>query len=172
MTICGKQTRRRSMEEQTKTTSKVSLPSDREIVGSRIMDAPPELVFKAYTDPELIPRWWGPRRYATTVDKMDVRPGGVWRYISRGADGTEFAFHGTYREIKRPERLVSTFEFEGMPGHVVVDTATFEERGWKTQVTVTSRFESVEDRDGMLKSGMEDGAAETWDRLAELLRKA
>src|SRR2546428_6432663 len=96
---------------------------------------------------------------------MDVRPGGVWRYISRGADGPEFAFHGTYREIKRPERLVSTFEFEGMPGHVVVDTATFEERGGKTKVTVTSRFESVEDRDGMLKSGMEDGAAETWDRL-------
>src|SRR5207245_3470929 len=113
------------MAEQTKTASKLSLPSDREIVGSRIMDAPPELVFKAYTDPELIPRWWGPRRYTTTVDKMDVRPGGVWRYISRGADGTEFAFHGTYREIKRPERLVSTFEFEGMPGHVVVDTATF-----------------------------------------------
>ena len=75
------------MAEQTKTTSKLSLPSDREIVGSRIMDAPPELVFKAYTDPELIPRWWGPRRYATTVDKMDLRPGGVWRFVHRAPDG-------------------------------------------------------------------------------------
>src|SRR5207245_3448100 len=79
------------MAEQTKTASKLSLPSDREIVGSRIMDAPPELVFKAYTAPELIPRWWGPRRYATTVDKMDVRPGGVWRFVHRAADGGEYA---------------------------------------------------------------------------------
>ena len=150
----------------------LTLPTDREIVMERTFDAPRARVFEVYTDPKLIPLWWGPRRYTTTVDKMDVRPGGLWRYVSRGADGTEFAFHGTYREIKRPERLVSTFEFEGMPGHVVVDTATFEERGGKTKVTVTSRFESVEDRDGMLKSGMEDGAAETWDRLAELLRKA
>src|SRR2546428_10483095 len=138
----------------------------------RTFDAPRARVFEVYTDPKLIPLWWGPRRYTTTVDKMDVRPGGVWRYISRGADGTEFAFHGTYREIKRPERLVSTFEFEGMPGHVVVDAATFEGRGGKTKVTVTSRFESVGDRGGMLKSGMEDGASQTWDRLAELLRKA
>src|SRR5437763_16165233 len=108
MTICGKQKRRRSMAEQTKTTSKLSLPSDREIVGSRIMDAPPELVFKAYTDPELIPRWWGPRRYATTVDKMDVRPGGVWRFVHRAADGGEYAFNGVYREIVPPKRLVYT----------------------------------------------------------------
>src|SRR2546428_11743403 len=132
----------------------------------RTFDAPRARVFEVYTDPKLIPLWWGPRRYTTTVDKMDVRPGGVWRYISRGADGTEFAFHGTYREIKRPERLVSTFEFEGMPGHVIVDTATFEERGGKTKGTVTSRFESVEDRGGMLKCGVEEGAAETGGRLA------
>src|SRR5881396_4223360 len=160
------------MAEQTKTASKLSLPSDREIVGSRIMDAPPELVFKAYTDPELIPLWWGPRRYTITVDKMDVRPGGVWRYISRGADGAEDTFNGVYREVARPVRLVSTFEYEGMPGHIMVDTATFEEHGGKTKVTVTSRFETAEDRDGMVKSGMEGGAAESWDRLAELLRKS
>ncbi len=150
----------------------LSLPTDREIVMERVFDAPRARVFQAYTDPKLIPLWWGPRRYTATVDKMDVRPGGVWRYVSRGADGTEYAFNGVYREIKRPERVISTFEFEGMSGHIVVDTATFEERGGKTKVTVTSRFESVEDRDGMLKSGMEDGAAESWDRLAELLRKA
>ncbi len=155
-----------------KKAHKLTLPTDREIVMERVFDAPRARVFQAYTDPKLIPLWWGPGRFTTTVDKMDVRPGGVWRYVSRGSDGTEYAFNGVYREIKRPERLVSTFEFEGMPGHIVVDTATFEERGGKTKVTVTSRFESVEDRDGMLKSGMEDGAAESWDRLAELLRKA
>ena len=160
------------MAEQTKTTSKLSLPSDREIVGSRIMDAPPELVFKAYTDPELIPRWWGPRRYATTVDKMDVRPGGVWRFVHRAADGGEYAFNGVYREIVPPKRLVYTFNYEGAPGHEAVETVTFEEaEGGKTRMTDHLLFGTREERDGMLNSGMEEGAAETIDRLAELLRE-
>jgi len=160
------------MVEQTKTTSKLSLPSDREIVGSRIMDAPPELVFKAYTDPELIPRWWGPRRYATTVDKMDLRPGGVWRFVHRAADGGEYAFNGVYREIVPPKRLVYTFNYEGAPGHEAVETVTFEEaEGGKTRMTDHLLFETREERDGMLNSGMEEGAAETIDRLAELLRE-
>ena len=160
------------MVEQTKTTSKLSLPSDREIVGSRIMDAPPELVFKAYTDPELIPRWWGPRRYTTTVDKMDVRPGGVWRFVHRAADGGEYAFNGVYREIVPPKRLVYTFNYEGAPGHEAVETVTFEEaEGGKTRMTDHMLFETREERDGMLNSGMEEGAAETIDRLAELLRE-
>ena len=160
------------MAEQTKTTSKLSLPSDREIVGSRIMDAPPELVFKAYTDPELIPRWWGPRRYATTVDKMDLRPGGVWRFVHRAADGGEYAFNGVYREIVPPKRLVYTFNYEGAPGHEAVETVTFEEaEGGKTRMTDHLLFETREERDGMLNSGMEEGAAETIDRLVELLRE-
>jgi uncharacterized protein YndB with AHSA1/START domain len=160
------------MAEQTKTTSKLSLPSDREIVGSRIMDAPPELVFKAYTDPELIPRWWGPRRYATTVDKMDVRPGGVWRFVHRAADGGEYAFNGVYREIVPPKRLVYTFNYEGAPGHEAIETVTFEEaEGGKTRMTDHLLFETREERDGMLNSGMEEGAAETVDRLVELLRE-
>jgi uncharacterized protein YndB with AHSA1/START domain len=144
-------------------------PSDREIVMARIFDAPRELVFAAYTDPQHIPHWWGPRNMTTIVDRMDVRPGGVWRYIHKGPDGAEFGFNGEYREIVPPERLVSTFEFEGMPGHIVVDTAVFEEQDGKTKVTVTSLFQSREDRDGMLESGMESGANESWDRLAELI---
>src|SRR5439155_20039304 len=96
-------------------------------------DAPRSRVFDAYTDPKLIPLWWGPRRYTITVDKMDVRPGGIWRYISRGADGAEDAFNGEYREVAQPVRLVSTFEYEGMPGHIMVDTATFEVHGGKTK---------------------------------------
>jgi uncharacterized protein YndB with AHSA1/START domain len=98
---------------------------------------------------------------------MDFRPGGRWRFVQRGADGSEVAFRGVYREIVPPERIVNTFEFEGLPGHVSVETMTLVERDGKTTLTSTSRFDSAEDRDGMLRSGMEKGAAETYDRLAE-----
>ena len=147
----------------------VATPSDREIVMTRVFDAPRELVFRAYTDPEAIPLWWGPRRLTTTVVEMDVRPGGAWRFVQRDADGNEYGFHGVYREIVPPERVVSTFEFEGMPGHVAVDTVTLEEHDGKTTLTTRSLFDTVEDRDGVLQSGMESGAAESMDRLAELL---
>lgn len=148
----------------------LTLPSDREIVMTREFDAPRELVFKALVDPNLIPRWWGPRNTTTIVDEMDVRVGGAWRFIHRGDDG-ESGFHGEYREIVPPERIVQTFEWEGLPGHVSVDTLTLEEVGGKTRMTASSTFENVEDRDGMLQSGMESGARETWDRLAELLNE-
>jgi uncharacterized protein YndB with AHSA1/START domain len=147
----------------------LTLPSDREIVMTRVFDAPRELVWKAYTDPAAIPRWWGPRRHTTRVDKMDVRPGGAWRYVSRDADGNEYAFRGGYREVVPPDRLVATFEFEPMPGHVSVETLTLVEHDGKTTLTNTSVFDSVEDRDGMLQSGMEEGVRETYDRLAEYL---
>ncbi len=101
---------------------------------------------------------------------MDFRPGGAWRFVQRGPDGTEHAFRGVYREIAPPGRLVYTFEFEGMPGHEALETRTFVEQDGKTKLTSTVLFESVEDRDGMLQSGMEGGAAETWDRLAEHVR--
>jgi uncharacterized protein YndB with AHSA1/START domain len=152
-----------------KNTSTLTTPSEREIVMSRIFDAPRELVFKAHTDPKLIPLWWGQRSATTIVDKMDVRPGGEWRFVQREADGTEYGFKGIFREIVPPERIVQTFEFEGMPGHIVTDTITLEEVDGKTRVTTTSLFDTVEDRDGMLNSGMESGANESWDRLAELL---
>jgi uncharacterized protein YndB with AHSA1/START domain len=158
-------------ENRSATTTTLSKPSPREIMMTRVFDAPRELVFKAYTDPEHVPHWWGQRGATTIVDQMDVRPGGAWRYIQREANGEEYAFRGEYREVAPPERLVYTFEFEGMPGHVVVDTATFEEHDGKTTVTVSSLFDTVEDRDGMLESGMESGANESWDRLAELLER-
>ncbi len=157
------------MSQKSSSASTLTLPSDREIVMERVFDAPRELVFKAYTDPDLIPKWWGPRKYTTTVDKMDVRVGGAWRFVQRDAGGHEYAFNGEYREIAPPGRLSYTFEFEGMPGHVLLETVTFEEQGGQTKVTVTSLFASVEDRDGMLQSGMEQGANESQDRLAELL---
>jgi uncharacterized protein YndB with AHSA1/START domain len=148
---------------------KVTLPSDTEILITREFDAPREVVFKAMTDPNLIPRWWGPRRYTTRVDKMDVRPGGAWRFIHGMPDGTETGFRGEYREIVPNERIVQTFEWEPMAGHISVETATFTEIDGRTLLTTRTRFGSKEDRDGMIQSGMEKGLRETHDRFAELL---
>ncbi len=148
----------------------VSTPSDREIVSERIFDAPRDLVFKATTNPELIAEWWGPRGTNTTVDVMDVQPGGLWRFVIRNEDGSETAFRGAYREITPPERIVYTFEWEGMPGHVLVETITFEDLGDQTKIVITDLFHTTEERDGMLDSGMEGGMNESHERLDELLR--
>jgi uncharacterized protein YndB with AHSA1/START domain len=147
----------------------IAEPGKQEIIMKRIYDAPRALVFKAYTDPALIPQWWGPRRYSTIVDKLDPRPGGLWRFLNRDKDGNEYAFHGVYHELAAPERIVATFEFEGVPGHVSLETLKLEEIGGRTVLTNTSVFQSVADRDGMLQGGMEEGASETMDRLGELL---
>jgi uncharacterized protein YndB with AHSA1/START domain len=155
-------------QPQSKSLS-LTLPSDLEIRMSRVFDYPRALVYRAMTDPEALPKWWGPRQYTTIVDKLDPRPGGVWRFVQRGPDGDEYAFNGVYREIVPPEKLVFTFEWEGLPGHVLTETILFEEQGGKTTVTATMVFDSVEDRDGMLQSGMEEGAADSYDRVEELL---
>lgn len=143
-----------------------------EIVMTRVFDAPRELVFKIYTDPDLIPRWWGPSVLSTTVEKLELKPGGAWRFVQRDGAGNEFAFHGVYHEVVPPERVVCTFEFEGMPGKVVLQTATLEDLEGKTRLTTLSVFQTIEDRDGMVASGMEGGARESMDRLAELLANA
>lgn len=153
--------------------SKNNLVIEREQLAftmSRVFDAPRELVWKVCTDPELVSRWWGPRRYTTFVDKMEVKVGGVWRYIQKDVEGNEFAFNGVYKEVMPPDRLTYTFEFEPMAGHISTETMTFEELpGGKTKITTRTTFESLEDLEGMLQSGMESGAVETWDRLEELL---
>lgn len=150
--------------------SLIAEPGMHNIVLTRDFDAPRELVFKAFTDPTLIPQWWGPRLYTTTVDKMEVQMGGIWRFVQRGADGSEYGFRGVYHEVSSPERLVYTFEWEGMPGHILLETIQLEEHDGKTRVTDSSVFQSVADRDGMLQSGMERGAEESWDRLDEVLK--
>jgi uncharacterized protein YndB with AHSA1/START domain len=149
----------------------VTTPSDREIHVVREFAAPRDRVFAVYTDPELIPEWWGLRDSTTTVDTMDVRAGGAWRFVTRDCDGNETAFRGTYREVTPPERIVQTFEWEGMPGHICVETAVFEDLGDRTRVTTTSLFHTTEERDGMLASGMEAGMNETHARLDELLAR-
>jgi uncharacterized protein YndB with AHSA1/START domain len=146
----------------------VTTPSDREIVITRIFDAPRDLVFEAHTSCEHLTKWWGPRKYEVADCDVDFRPGGSWRMVHR-APGEEHEFRGEYREILRPERITWTFEWMGMPGHISVDTVTFEDQDGKTLVTTTSVFDSVQDRDGMLQSGMTEGLSETWERLDEYL---
>jgi uncharacterized protein YndB with AHSA1/START domain len=147
----------------------VAEPEKQEIFLTRTFDAPRELVFHAITDPDLIPSWWGPGRLITTVDCMEVRKGGLWRFRQKDVDGSEYAFNGVYHEVAAPGRLVYTFEYEGMPGHTLLETITLEEQDGRTTITDQSVFQSVADRDGMLLSGMQDGALETFNRLAELL---
>ena len=152
-------------------TATITTPTDREIHTERVFDAPRERVFAVYTDPELIPEWWGPRGTTAVVDQMDVRTGGTWRFVVRNSDGSETAFRGGYREVTPPERMVQTFEWEGMPGYVSVETATFEDLGDRTRVTTDCLFHTTEDRDGMLGSDMEVGMNETFQRLDELLAR-
>jgi uncharacterized protein YndB with AHSA1/START domain len=146
----------------------VTTPSDREIVMTRVFDAPRDLVFEAHTSCEHMSNWWGPRKYDIASCEIDFRPGGKWRIVHR-APGEEYGFHGEFREIVPPERITWTFEFEGAPGQVSVETLTLEEHDGKTTITATSVYDSVEARDAMIESGMESGAAESYDRLDEYL---
>ena len=153
------------------TTATITTPQDREIRVERIFDAPRDRVFAAFTDPALIPEWWGPYDTTTVVDEMDVRPGGRWRFIARDCEGRETAFRGVYREVTPPERIVQTWEWEGLPGHVSIETAEFEDLGDRTRMIGTTLFHTTEERDGMLNSGMEKGMNETYERLDALLAR-
>ena len=157
--------------QQSTRTATVTTPADREIRIERVFDAPRERVFGVYTDPELVSEWWGPRGTTTHVDVMEPRTGGSWRFVCRNPDGSEDGFRGAYREVTPYERVVQTFEWEGMPGHVSVETAEFEDLGEQTKVVTTSIFHTPEERDGMLGSGMEGGMNETYQRLDELLER-
>jgi len=158
-----------SSDQQHAPTATVTTPTDREIHIERIFDAPRDRVFAAMTDPELIPQWWGPHGTTARVDRMDVETGGDWRFVIRNSDGSETGFRGTYREVVAPERIVQTFEWEGMPGYVSVETATFEDLGDRTKMTSIALFHTTEERDGMLDSGMERGLNETYSRFDEVL---
>jgi len=152
-------------------TNLTAEPGKQEIIIIHHFNAPRDMVFKAYTNPELIPHWWGPKRLTTKVEQMEPRPGGQWRFVQHDSEGNEYAFHGVYHEVARPERVIYTFEFEGTPGHVLMETVTFKEVDSKTMMRDISVFQSVEDRDEMLKTGMEEGASESMERFSELLSK-
>jgi len=149
-------------------TLRVTLPSDQEIALTRVFDAPRELVFDAFSKPELLKRWFGPRGWSLVVCDVDLRVGGGFRFVMRGPDGKEMGMRGRYLEIARPERSVHMESFDDYPGEAQV-TAVFTEHEGKTTMTATVRYPSREVRDIVIQSGMEHGAAESYDKLAELL---
>ncbi|MEU7922540.1 SRPBCC family protein [Micromonospora zamorensis] len=141
----------------------IDLPSDREVTLTRSFDAPRELVYAAHTQAEHLKHWWG-RGNPLDVE-IDFRVGGHYRCVEHAQDGNDYAFRGEYREIVVPERIVQTFEFEGMPGQVAVETLVFTEQGGRTTITSTTRFDTTAQRDGMIDSGMAQGAAESYAAL-------
>jgi len=149
-------------------TLTVTTPSDREIVLTRVFDAPRSLVFDAFSKPELLKQWFGPRGWSLVVCEVDFRVGGAWRFVLRGPDGTDMGMRGVYREIAPPERSVHTESFDAYPGESIVTMVLAEDRG-QTTMTATVLYPSQEVRDIVIKSGMEHGAAETYDKLAEML---
>lgn len=149
---------------------KVTTPSDREITITRLFDAPRSLVFEAMTKPEHVRKWWGclDERYSVTGCHIDLRVGGAWRFVGKGPDGQNPVFYGVYREINPPDRLVYTEIYEPFPEvESVVTQILTEERG-KTRITITSLYPSLEVRDMVLKTGMEHGAALSYDKLEEV----
>ncbi|NJC95126.1 MAG: ATPase [Anaerolineales bacterium] len=144
-------------------------PGVQEIFITREFDAPRELVYKAHVDPKLYVQWLGPHGYEMVLETFEPVSGGKYRYIHKDPDGNEFGFRGSFHEMS-PERMVQTFEFEGYPGHVSLDTMTLEALpGDRTKVTIHSVFQSVSDRDGMIQNGMEKGMREGYERLDEIL---
>jgi uncharacterized protein YndB with AHSA1/START domain len=156
---------------KTKYETTLSLPSDREILMTRKFDAPREIVWETITDPELIPQWFGFAADATEVKKMDVRKGGTWQYITRTSGGEVVDFHGTYREVVAPEKLVYSFLFGDMPEGDGFVEITLVEKDGVTELRDRGVFSSKEERDAVIASGMESGARETYERLSELVAR-
>ena len=146
-------------------------PGVPQVLTERSFEAPRELVFRAFTEPDLLVQWLGPRAYTMTIDRFDLRDGGTWRYVHADDAGNEYGFHGVFHGEASIDGMVQTFEFEGAPGHVSLDTVTFEEHDGTTTVRTNSLFQSVEARDAMVNSGMGDGMSQGYDRLDELVEK-
>jgi len=152
--------------------TEIEIPAEKqEIIARRKFQAPRDQVYKILTDPDLIPEWWGPKSLQTEVEKMEVRPGGQWRFIQRDLEGKLYAFYGVYHTTKTPELLIYTMEWEGLPNHVLIDYERLIEEDSLTSCTSRLVFENMEDRDGMLRQGMEGGLKETTERIDELLEK-
>jgi uncharacterized protein YndB with AHSA1/START domain len=149
-------------------TLKVITPTDREIVMTRVFDAPRHLVFDAFSKPELLKRWFGPRGWSLAVCDVDLKVGGGFRFVLSGPEEKQMGMRGVYREITPPERSVHVESFDDFPGESIVTAELVEQRG-KTTLTVTVLYPSKEIRDAVIGSGMEHGAAESYDKLADLL---
>jgi uncharacterized protein YndB with AHSA1/START domain len=162
------------MEVTSSETTTLTLPTDTQILITREFDAPKQLVYKAWTTPELIKRWWHANRGETTVVEIDLRSGGKWRYVMVTHDGVEVGFHGEYREIVPGERIVSTEVYEGLPEGIpeeqaaTVNTATFSEADGRTTLTLLIEATSKTSRDAIIDSGMEDGLQDALDLLQQV----
>jgi uncharacterized protein YndB with AHSA1/START domain len=152
----------------TRNRATVSLPTDEQILIRREFDAPRHLVYRAWTTPELVERWWAGQRGKVTSVEIDLRLGGRWRYVMVASEGFEVAFHGEYREIVPDERIVSTEVFEGMPDGEALDEINFTEVDGRTTVTILVQHASKADRDAHIESGMEDGMQEAMDLLEQV----
>ncbi len=146
-------------------------PGTQQILITREFNAPPDLVFRAFTEPQLMVQWLGPRRLTMQVDRFDLRDGGTWRYVQFEPDGTEHGFHGVFHGAPSLDALVQTFEYEGAPGHVSLDTLALEDREGRTIARINSVHQSVEARDAMIAAGMTEGLNEGFERLDELIAK-
>lgn len=150
-------------------TTRITAPPGQPFIDiEREFDAPAALLFRAHTEPDLLAQWLGPRKYTMIVDRYDVRDGGSYRYVHRGADGTEHGFRGVFHGPQTPDGMLQTFEYEGAPGHVSLEALRFEEADGRTTIRIHAVYQSVEDRDAMIENGMEGGVNEGYERLDEL----
>ena len=138
---------------------------------TREFNAPRDLIHRAHTDPELLPQWLGPRGFKMDLDKWEVRDGGAWRYVQTDPEGNQWAFHGVFHGPQTPDQMIQTFEFEGFPGKVSFSELRLEEQDGKTTARTHVVFMSLEDRDGMVESGMQQGVVEGYELLDELIAK-
>lgn len=162
------------MTEKKNKTVIIAEPGKQELFITREFDAPRELVFRAHTEADIYVKWLGPRDLTTNLEMFEPRNGGRWRFTQKDKDGNEFGFHGVYHDVTVPERIIGTFEFEGLPesGHVILESTRFEALpGDRTRVITQSVYQSVEDRDGMIAAGMESGVVDGFERLDEILEK-
>jgi uncharacterized protein YndB with AHSA1/START domain len=156
------------MEVTSRGTATVTLPTDEQILITREFDAPKHLVYQAWTTPELVKRWWSGGHGEVTIADIDLRVGGMWRYVMIANEGFEVAFHGEYREIVPDERLVTTEVYEGMPEGEALDTLTLTEADGRTTLTILVQHSSKEHRDAHINSGMEAGMQKSMDLLEQV----
>ena len=167
MTMATQKPKKDSKQERA-VKATVTTPTDRTIRIERVFDAPRDRVWKAITDPKLVAQWWG-RGNRLVIEKFEPQRGGHWRFVEHSSEGVH-GFEGRYREVTPPERIVQTFEWDGMPGHVIVETMVLEDLGdGRTKLVNTSLFHTTEERDGMLQSGMEGGLNESYAALDKVL---
>ena len=159
-------TTRTTSTNETRIVADPTLPT---VVIIREFDAPPERVFRAHTDPELVAQWLGPRRLTMRIEEYDARTGGSYRYVHHDDDGNEYGFRGVFHEVRPVDRIVQTFSFDGYPDSVSLEILVLEDLGGRTRLTGTSVLDSLEARNGMVASGMEVGIREGYERLDELL---